>query len=102
MIINNKGCGVGFDIINDEIIYCGDYNNSDKIQLCPSCKAQLSILTEYDKSIKEMIKVLKEVKKTFSDTKVECPICEEEKRLWVKDENMCYDCKIDEIFRGIR
>jgi hypothetical protein len=62
-----KGCGkeivtIGTTTYKDEYedeeantIYCGDYNN----QLCPSCQAKLSILTEYDKSIKEMIEELR-------------------------------------------
>jgi hypothetical protein len=61
-----KGCGeeivtIGTTTYEDEYedeeantIYCGDYNN----ELCPKCKAQLSILTEYDKSIKKMIENL--------------------------------------------
>ncbi|MFA5396817.1 MAG: hypothetical protein WC346_12490, partial [Methanogenium sp.] len=34
---------------------CGNTGFKDKICLCEVCQAKLSILTEYDKSIKEMI-----------------------------------------------
>jgi hypothetical protein len=41
-------CG---DLIWDEV------KNIKEIKYCPSCLAKLSILTEYDKSIKEMIEI---------------------------------------------
>ena len=49
-----KGCGkyIGTWKTSQKII-CGCYTNM--LELCPKCQAKLSILTEYDKSIKEMI-----------------------------------------------
>ena len=59
-----KGCGIFLyedefgdkdDLFNHDV-NCGTYLVRDnKLVLCPSCQAKLSILTEYDKSIKEMI-----------------------------------------------
>jgi len=56
-----KGCG---EIFVDEngndapckLLYCN--RTIPEPHLCPSCLAKLSILTEYDKSIKEMIEDL--------------------------------------------
>ena len=48
-----KGCGKKITYPNYHL-YCGDSNSLRQV-FCPKCKAQLSILTEYDKSIKEMI-----------------------------------------------
>ena len=52
-----KGCGkyIGTWKTSQKII-CGCYTNM--LELCPSCQAKLSILTEYDKAIKEMIEDL--------------------------------------------
>ena len=53
-----KGCGkyIGTWKTSQKII-CGCYTNM--LELCPSCQAKLSILTEYDKAIKEMILKMK-------------------------------------------
>ena len=50
-----KGCGkyIGTWKTSQKII-CGCYTNM--LELCPKCQAKLSILTEYDKSIKVLIK----------------------------------------------
>jgi len=49
-----KGCGVTFGDC-----YYEDMNprecGKDKLHYCEDCRAKLSILTEYDKAIKEMI-----------------------------------------------
>ena len=52
-----KGCGkyIGTWKTSQKII-CGCYTNM--LELCPKCQAKLSILTEYDKAIKEMIEDL--------------------------------------------
>ena len=62
-----KGCGIFLyedefgdkdDLFNHDV-NCGTYLVRDnKLVLCPSCQAKLSILTEYDKAIKEMIEDL--------------------------------------------
>ncbi len=53
-----KGCGKLIPLEennpNSWKVTCGAWIN-DKIRLCSSCLIKLSILTEYDKSIKEMI-----------------------------------------------
>ena len=52
-----KGCGKVTNWYELKRL-CGtfeDLKHSEHIILCPSCQAKLSILTEYDKSIKEMI-----------------------------------------------
>jgi len=64
-----KGCGKwtysGTDRAIDDF-ECGNNNNHKEInKLCPLCKAKLSILTEYDKAIKEMIEDL-QIKYPFS------------------------------------
>lgn len=46
-----KGCGELWGVDNR----CGEHLGDGSIDYCPSCLAKLSILTEYDKSIKEMI-----------------------------------------------
>ena len=54
-----KGCGVVFGDC-----YYEDMNprecGKDKIHYCKECRDRINILTEYDKSIKEMIEELKE------------------------------------------
>ena len=65
-----KGCGIFLyedefgdkdDLFNHDV-NCGTYLVRDnKLVLCPSCQAKLSILTEYDKSIKEMIEDLSNI-----------------------------------------
>jgi len=48
-----KGCGKKF---RWKGFYCGaKYPNKNELMFCPTCQAKLSILTEYDKSIKEII-----------------------------------------------
>ena len=57
-----KGCGKVTNWYELKRL-CGtfeDLKHSEHIILCPSCQAKLSILTEYDKSIKEMIERLKD------------------------------------------
>jgi hypothetical protein len=52
-----KGCGKVTNWYELKRL-CGtfeDLKHSEHTILCPSCQAKLSILTEYDKSIKEMI-----------------------------------------------
>jgi hypothetical protein len=58
-----KGCGKyirGNKLLIDRDWEHDNYTCGVK-RLCPSCLAKLSILTEYDKSIKEMILNLKEI-----------------------------------------
>ena len=78
-----KGCGIFLyedefgdkdDLFNHDV-NCGTYLVRDnKLVLCPSCLAKLSILTEYDKSIKEMIEELqKKVRRMLIDnSKCDC------------------------------
>jgi hypothetical protein len=55
-----KGCGEFLAMFYGDINYrvrCGDINPISKEKvLCNKCEAKLSILTEYDKSIKDIIK----------------------------------------------
>ena len=52
-----KGCGVCIEwgLDGQVIRECGDIDDYGEVEWCPQCSAKLSILTEYDKSIKEMI-----------------------------------------------
>jgi len=55
-----KGCGEYYENTANFGLreYCGLYDG--EIKLCPNCGAKLSILTEYDKAIKEMIELFKD------------------------------------------
>ena len=58
-----KGCGKVTNWYELKRL-CGtfeDLKHSEHIILCPSCQAKLSILTEYDKAIKEMIEDLSNI-----------------------------------------
>jgi len=72
-----KGCG---EIFVDEngndapckLLYCN--RTIPEPHLCPSCLAKLSILTEYDKSIKEMIEDWK--RNSILKYDDDCPYCQ--------------------------
>ncbi len=81
-----KGCGEWFDEEFDDCLQsrwiCGKKYLNYKTDLCPKCKAKLSILTEYDKSIKEMIEeVAGKCCKSWNDTE------QLNKDLWVITES---------------
>ena len=71
-----KGCGKVTNWYELKRL-CGtfeDLKHSEHIILCPSCQAKLSILTEYDKSIKEMIEDWK--RNSILKYDDDCPYCQ--------------------------
>ena len=50
-----------------------------------------------EEDVKEFIRRVKDIRKSFCDIAVTCPICNKEKIFWMQDENMCWDCKIDQL-----
>ena len=70
-----KGCGEDLKrkvFEGNTDLYCGlEVFISEKVGLkrvyCDKCKAKLSILTEYDKSIKEMIEELDDFRRPVTD-----------------------------------
>jgi hypothetical protein len=47
--------------------------------------------------IKEFIRLLKERNCMFSDLSVICKTCGNEKRYFMRDASMCFDCYIDKL-----
>ena len=48
--------------------------------------------------VKDFIKQLKNIKKMWSDSGMECHICNKEQKLWVHGKSNCYYCEINKLY----